>query len=81
MFFPLRGDRVKRWLGRSFTRIVFALSLLVLGFALGQFYLQKAYQQQMEAGYRRALREFAVHLTALAQELGKRLVSRPSRPR
>lgn len=78
MFFPLRGDRVKRWLGRSFTRIVFALSLLVLGFALGQFYLQKAYQQQMEAGYRRALREFAVHLTALAQELGKaRLVSAP----
>lgn len=69
---------MKRWLGRSFTRIVFALSLLVLGFALGQFYLQKAYQQQMEASYRRALREFGVHLTALGQELGKaRLVSAP----
>lgn len=54
------------------------MALLVLGFAMGQYYLQKSYQQQMEASYRRALREFAVHLTDLSQELGKaRVVTAP----
>ena len=62
---------MKRWLGRAFPNIVFAVALLVLGFAVGQYYLQKAYQLQMEASYRRALREFAVHLTELSQDLGK----------
>lgn len=66
---------MKRWLARHFFNIVFALALVVLGFAVGQYYLQKAYQQQMEASYRRAMREFAVHLSALTQELGRARVA------
>jgi spore germination protein len=69
---------VKRWLAQNFSGIVFATALLVLGFAVGQYYLQKAYQQQMEASYRRAMREFAVHVAALSQDLGKaRVVAAP----
>lgn len=69
---------MKRWLARNFSGIVFATALLVLGFAVGQYYLQKAYQQQMEASYRRAMREFAVHVAALSQDLGKaRVVAAP----
>lgn len=66
---------MKHWLKRNFSGIVFAVALLVLGFAVGQYYLQKAYQQQMEASYRRAMREFAVHLAILRQELGKARVT------
>ena len=62
---------MKRWLGRAFPNIVFAVALLVLGFAVGQYYLQKAYQLQMEASYRRALREFAVHLTEAQPGFGE----------
>ena len=53
----------------NFISILFAVLLVIVGFGIGQYYLQKAYQSQME-GYRRAFREFASHMEMVASELG-----------
>ncbi|NLL49050.1 MAG: hypothetical protein GX249_10745 [Firmicutes bacterium] len=51
--------------------ILFAFTLLGVGFAGGQYYLQRLYQRQVEVGYRRALSEFGTHFRQIADELGK----------
>lgn len=59
-----------RWFPRNFIFILFAVILVIVGFGFGQYYLQKGYQTQMEAGYRRAFREFAANLGNVASEIG-----------
>ncbi|NLM42337.1 MAG: hypothetical protein GX199_08555 [Firmicutes bacterium] len=56
---------------RRLTGIIFAVLLLGVGFAAGQYYLQRTYQTQVEAAYRRALSELATHFQELAAELGR----------
>ncbi|HHY15115.1 MAG TPA: hypothetical protein GX521_03465 [Firmicutes bacterium] len=51
--------------------IVFAISLVAVGFAAGQSYLAGLYRRQAEMGYRRALTEFATHIRALSSELNR----------
>ena len=53
------------------TAIIFALLLIGVGFAAGQYYLNRTYQRQVEAAYRRALGELATHFQGLAAEMGK----------
>lgn len=61
------GKRLKERL--IFT--IFALSLVVVGFFAGQYYLNRIYEQQVEVGYRRALSEFATHLQELTTEVSR----------
>ncbi|NMB02104.1 MAG: hypothetical protein GX971_11420 [Firmicutes bacterium] len=51
--------------------IIFALVLIGVGFVAGQYYLHRAYQTQVEAGYRRALSELGTHFQALTAEMGR----------
>ena len=46
---------------RKLITILFAIGLLGVGFAGGQYYLQRMYERQVEVGYRRALGEFGTH--------------------
>jgi len=57
-------------LRRKLTAIIFALLLLGVGFAAGQYYLNRTYQAQVEAAYRRALGELATHFQQLAGNWG-----------
>ena len=54
----------------NFIFILFAIVFVIVGFGIGQYYLQKAYQSQMEGSYRRAFQEFAAHMEMVASELG-----------
>lgn len=60
---------------RQFKRIVFytifVLLLLTVGFATGQYYLQRVYERQIEQSYRRALSEFASHFQELSFEIDR----------
>ena len=61
--------------------IVFAISLVAVGFAAGQSYLAGLYRRQAEMGYRRALTEFATHIQALSSELNRARVARGTEQR
>ncbi|NLL42794.1 MAG: hypothetical protein GX251_05600 [Firmicutes bacterium] len=56
---------------RKLTAILFAIGLLGVGFVVGQYYLHRLYQRQVEVSYRRALGEFGTHLGEIAAELGR----------
>lgn len=58
-------------LKRKLIAIVFAIGLLGVGFASGQYYLHQMYQRQVEVSYRRALGEFGTHFGEIANELGR----------
>ncbi|MDD3783259.1 MAG: germination protein YpeB, partial [Limnochordia bacterium] len=68
-------------LRRKLTAIIFALLLLGVGFAAGQYYLNRTYQAQVEAAYRRALGELATHFQQLAGELGRARLAVSSKQR
>lgn len=51
--------------------IVFAISLLSVGFAGGRSYVHGLYQRQVELSYRRALSEFCTHFDQIAYEIGR----------
>lgn len=55
----------------KFIAIIFAICLLGVGFASGQYYLHRMYQRQVEVGYRRALAEFGTHFQELTTEMGR----------
>ncbi len=61
--------------------IVFAISLVAVGFAAGQSYLADLYRRQAEMGYRRALNEFATHLQALSSELNRARIAQSKEQR
>lgn len=61
--------------------IVFAISLVAVGFAAGQSYLASLYRRQAEMGYRRALTEFATHLQALSSELNRAQIAHSTEQR
>jgi len=56
---------------RHLTAIVFAVLLVGVGFAAGQYYLQRLYQVQVESAYRRALSELATHFQELTGEMAR----------
>ncbi len=56
---------------RKLIAILFAIGLLGMGFAGGQYYLHRMYQRQVEVSYRRALGEFGTHFREIATELGR----------
>ena len=60
---------------RKLITILFAIGLLGVGFAGGQYYLQRMYERQVEVGYRRALGEFGTHFGEIAKELGRARLS------
>lgn len=60
-----------RDLKHKLTGIIFALLLLGVGFAAGQYYLHRTYQVQVEAAYRRALSELGTHFQELQAELSR----------
>ena len=62
-------------LTRKLIAILFAIGLLGVGFAGGQYYLQRMYERQVEVGYRRALGEFGTHFEKIADELGRARLS------
>jgi len=54
------------------------LFILIIGLAVfggSQYYINRTYRLQLEAGYRRAFRELAVHIDGLEAELSKLLVA------
>ncbi|HKM43482.1 MAG TPA: PepSY1/2 domain-containing protein [Limnochordia bacterium] len=60
-----------KWLKKGFIAILFAVALLGVGFAGGQYYLHRLYQRQVEVSYRRALSEFGTHFRQITGELSK----------
>ncbi len=68
-------------LKRKLIAIVFAIALLGVGFASGQYYLHRMYQRQVEVSYRRALGEFGTHFGEIANELGRARLAVSSKQR
>ena len=67
----VRGEGMSASAKRRLTAIIFAVLFLGVGFAAGQYYLQRTYERQVEAAYRRALSELATHFQELAGEMGR----------
>lgn len=68
-------------LKRKLIAIAFAIVLLGVGFASGQYYLHRMYQRQVEVSYRRALGEFGTHFGQIADELGRSRLAVSSKQR
>ena len=56
------------------TPVIFTL-IVILAAGGSQYYANRAYRLQLEAGYRRAFRELAVHIDGMETELSKLLVA------
>ena len=57
------------------TPVIFTLIVILAAAAGSQYYANRAYRLQLEAGYRRAFRELAVHIDGMETELSKLLVA------
>lgn len=55
--------------------VTFVLIAGLAAFGGSQYYANRAYRMQLEAGYVRAFRELAVHIGSLETELSKLLVA------